>query len=112
MKISFQTQFTAIRVQYCRKFEKPLNTKEILFFISGISYFFKVVMIKVPKNINPEFIVDQQGKKRAVILSIEEYEQPVEDIHDLTALAERREEEPIPHSRVIEELKRDGCFAD
>ncbi|MDZ7725303.1 MAG: hypothetical protein U5R06_21420 [candidate division KSB1 bacterium] len=69
-------------------------------------------MMNVQKNINSKFIVDKQGKKRAVILSIEEYEQLVEDIHDLTALAERREEEPIPHSRVMEELKRDGCFAD
>ncbi|MDZ7725306.1 MAG: hypothetical protein U5R06_21435 [candidate division KSB1 bacterium] len=42
-------------------------------------------MMNVLKHINPEFIVDKQGKKRAVILSIEEYEQLVEDIHDLTA---------------------------
>ena len=68
--------------------------------------------MNVLKYINPEFIVDKQGKKRAVILSIEEYEQLLEDIHDLTAPAERREKETIPHSRVREELNRDGCFAD
>ena len=34
------------------------------------------------------------GEKRAVILSIEDYEQLLEDIHDLTARAERLKKKP------------------
>ncbi len=68
-------------------------------------------MISLAK-LNPEFIVDHKGVKRAVILPIEEYEQLIEDIHDLAVIAERRDEDTLSHSRVMEELKRDGYISD
>ena len=40
-------------------------------------------------------IVDVNGNKTAVILSIELYEQMLEDIHDLAIVAERRSEASI-----------------
>jgi len=46
-------------------------------------------------TINEQFIVDANGKKTAVILSIEQYEQIIEDMHDLAIAAERRSEKPI-----------------
>ncbi|MHA1237392.1 MAG: type II toxin-antitoxin system Phd/YefM family antitoxin [Candidatus Hodarchaeales archaeon] len=48
---------------------------------------------------SPKFIVDKNGKKVSVILTIEEYNELLEDIHDLKVVMERREEKTI---------KRDG----
>lgn len=39
--------------------------------------------------------MDANSTKTAVILSIEHYEQMLEDIHDLAIVAERRVEQPI-----------------
>ncbi|MBW4579378.1 MAG: hypothetical protein KME42_07365 [Tildeniella nuda ZEHNDER 1965/U140] len=41
------------------------------------------------------YIVDADGNKTAVVLSIEQYEQLLEDLHDLTVVAARRDETPI-----------------
>ena len=48
-----------------------------------------------PDLIQEQFIVDGNGNKTAVILSIELYEQVLEDIHDLAIVAERRSESSI-----------------
>ena len=48
-----------------------------------------------PDLIQEQFIVDGNGNKTAVILSIELYEQMLEDIHDLAIVAERRSEPSI-----------------
>ena len=42
-----------------------------------------------------KYIVDSNGTKTAVILTIEQYEQLLEDLHDLAIVAERRSEHPI-----------------
>ena len=44
---------------------------------------------------NAEYITSQSGRKKAVILSIREYERMLEDLHDLAVVAERREEYPL-----------------
>ncbi|GEM_PF-561368 len=49
-----------------------------------------------------QYVVDTEGHKTAVILSLERYEQLLEDLHDLAIVAERREEEPIS----LEEMRR------
>lgn len=36
-----------------------------------------------------------QGKKRGVLLSLKQYQQLLEDLHDLTILASRRNETPV-----------------
>ncbi len=43
-----------------------------------------------------------QGKKRGVLLSLKQYQQLLEDLHDLTILASRRNETPV----TLEEMKR------
>ena len=48
-------------------------------------------MIKLKKN----YIINKKGKKTAVIMPIKEYEHLLEDLHDLTVIAERRDEETI-----------------
>ncbi len=44
---------------------------------------------------SPKFIIDKNGKKVSVILTIEEYNELLEDIHDLKVVMERREEETM-----------------
>ena len=48
-----------------------------------------------PDLIQEQYIVDGNGNKTAVILSIELYEQMLEDIHDLAIVAERRSQSSI-----------------
>ena len=50
-------------------------------------------------TLQDQYVVDTDGKKTAVILSIERYEQLIEDLHDLAVVAERREEESISLDR-------------
>lgn len=62
------------------------------------------------KQLKPQYITDESGEKTAVILSIAEFQELLEDIEDLAAVAERREEPTIPHEELIPELKRDGLI--
>ncbi len=39
-----------------------------------------------------EYVVGEHGEKKAVIVPIEEYEELIEDLHDLRIIAERKEE--------------------
>lgn len=54
------------------------------------------------------FIVDEKGMKKAVILTLEEYEELLEDIYDLAVVAERRDEPTINLEELKKRLKADG----
>ena len=49
-----------------------------------------------------KYVINTQGKKTGVLLSLKQYQQLLEDLHDLTILASRREEIPV----TLEEMKR------
>ncbi len=68
-------------------------------------------MIEI-QNFQAQFITDENGKKTAVILPIEEFEELLEDLEDLAVMAERREEPTIPFEEVMERLKHDGFLSD
>ena len=57
--------------------------------------------------VEEQYIIDREGKKTGVILSIERYEQMLEDLHDLAIVAERRSEQPVSLSKMQEWLKED-----
>ena len=59
-----------------------------------------------------EYITNEQGEKRAVVLPWEEFLGLLEDIEDLAIVAERRDEPTIPFEQVIQELKDDGLLSD
>jgi len=40
----------------------------------------------------PRYIVDESGNKTAVVIPVEEYEDLLEDVHDLAIIAERKNE--------------------
>ena len=64
--------------------------------------------MKTTTGFVPQYITDSEGQRTAVILSISEYEELLEDLHDLAVIAERRDEPTIPHKRAIAELKASG----
>ena len=55
-----------------------------------------------------QFVVDANGKKTAVILTLKRYRQLIEDLHDLAVVAERRNERPINVDEMKRRLKQDG----
>ena len=54
---------------------------------------------------NTQFIVDEAGKKTSVILPVEDYEELLEDIHDLTVIAERKNEPSISFDDLKKKVK-------
>ena len=62
------------------------------------------------KQLGIQYVTDEAGKKTAVILSIKEFQELLEDINDLAAVAERREEPTTSHDELIAVLKRDGVI--
>lgn len=59
-----------------------------------------------------QYLTDESGHKTAVLLPIADYEQLLEDLRDLAAVVERREEPTIPHDQFLQELKKDGLLPD
>ena len=59
-----------------------------------------------------QYLIDEDGEKKAVIVPIGDYIRIMEDMKDLAAMAERREEPSINHKEFIDELKRDGILRD
>ena len=59
-------------------------------------------------NIHENFIIDNKGKRKAVILPYREYQGLLEDLADLAVIAERRRDKKISHKDFLAELKKDG----
>lgn len=57
------------------------------------------------KGLHEQFIIDESGKKKAVISPIEDYEELLEDIHDLAVIAERKEEPTASFDELKKRLK-------
>ena len=55
-----------------------------------------------------QFVVNAQGKKTGVLLSLKQYQKLLEDLHDLAVIAERRDEEPISLKEMQRRLQHDG----
>ena len=63
-------------------------------------------------NLDVQYITDEGGQKKAVIMSIERFYQLLEDINDLAIMAERKDEPTISHQQVHNILKADGVISD
>jgi hypothetical protein len=63
------------------------------------------------KTLNPkaEYIV-KNGKPTAVIMPIAEYDELLEDLHDLAVIARRKDEPTIPLAEVKLRLKHDAAI--
>ena len=59
-----------------------------------------------------QYVVDEKGERTAVILPVEEFEELLEDLHDLAVIAERREEPTVPFEELKRKLREDGLLPD
>lgn len=57
-----------------------------------------------------QYVTAPSGEKTAVILPIAQFEELLEDLEDLAAVAERRGEPTVSHRELLSELQRDGLF--
>jgi predicted metal-binding protein len=64
----------------------------------------------MPMNIHPKYITNDDGEKLSVVLSIEEFEEILEDYEDLAIVAQRKDDKLTSHEDFLEELKQDGTI--
>ncbi len=57
-----------------------------------------------------EYVVSEEGKKKAVLIPWDVYQELIEDLYDLRIIAERKEEETISLEDLKKRLKRDGLL--
>jgi PHD/YefM family antitoxin component YafN of YafNO toxin-antitoxin module len=62
------------------------------------------------KKLKIEYVTNRAGEKTGVIVPIDNFEELMEDIEDLAAAAERREEPTIGQDQLVAELKQDGLI--
>ncbi|MGH8551232.1 MAG: hypothetical protein ACRERU_22015 [Methylococcales bacterium] len=63
-------------------------------------------------TLDPQYITNEAGEKTAVILSIEEFQELLEDLDDLATAADRRGEPTRSHEALVLSLKTDGFLSD
>jgi hypothetical protein len=56
-----------------------------------------------------QYQTDAQGRRTAVVLPIAEYEQLLEDLHDLAVIAERRDEQTVDEAELRRRLAGGGA---
>ena len=57
-----------------------------------------------------QYLIDENGQKTSVVIPVEEYEELLEDIHDLAVIAERKDEPTVSFSELKKRLKADGLL--
>ncbi len=62
------------------------------------------------KTVKRRYVTDSNGKKSAVIVPLTEYRKLMEDLHDLAAVAERRDERPITFEEMRRRLRARGLL--
>jgi len=55
-----------------------------------------------------QYLTNEKGRKTSVVLPLADYEKLLEDLDDLSVIAERRDEETISHAEFKKGLKRNG----
>ena len=58
-------------------------------------------------NAQPQFITNAEGEKISVILPLEDYQELLDDLEDLAAIAERKDEATIPFDAALKEIGYD-----
>jgi hypothetical protein len=63
--------------------------------------------MRAPKE---QFLVDEDGRKTAVVLSVSKYRKLLEDLHDLAVFVERQHEDPIGFLEMKRRLKANALL--
>jgi len=56
-----------------------------------------------------QYLTDVRGERTGVILSLEQYEKLVEDVHDLAVVGDRLDDELITFEELKERLRLSPC---
>lgn len=59
-------------------------------------------------KLHKKYIVDEKGQKTEIVLPLDEYEELLEDLHDLAVIAERKGETTISFEELKKKLHADG----
>ena len=59
---------------------------------------------------NVEYVISEGGKKKAVLIPWDDYQELIEELYDLRIIAERKEEETISLDELKKRLKKDGLL--
>lgn len=62
------------------------------------------------QDLNLSYITGPTGEKKSVILSMEAFEDLLEQLEDLTVIASRVNEPTVSHEEVLKELREDGLL--
>ena len=62
------------------------------------------------ERMSTQFLTDAGGKKVAVVVPIEDFDELMEDVSDLAAVAERRNEERVRLEQVRQRLIANGLL--
>jgi len=62
------------------------------------------------EQLHPQFITDEKGQRKSVILPMIDFQELVHDLEDLAVVAERREESTTSHADFIKELRSSGLL--
>lgn len=57
-----------------------------------------------------QYVVDDHGRKTAIILPTKVYDQMLQDIHDLAVVAQRRREGTITFAEMKKRMKKSGLL--
>jgi len=63
-----------------------------------------------PRKVKTQFVTNDKGRRVAVVIPIKEYEELMEDMIDLAACIERRNDESVPWEQVKKELIANGTL--
>lgn len=62
----------------------------------------------MPAQPTPQYITDDKGNRVSVVLPVDQYQELLDDLEDLAAVAERKGEDTLSHDEVIKQLKASG----
>jgi PHD/YefM family antitoxin component YafN of YafNO toxin-antitoxin module len=55
-----------------------------------------------------QYLTNDKGQKKAVVIPFEDYQELIEDLHDLSVIAERKDDPTISSSELKKRLKANG----
>ena len=88
------------------RLQLPLRARYVIGWPHGVSGRFAPASEGRVEIASRSFVVDENGKRTAVVLPIEEYERLLEDLEDLALIAQRRNEPTESLATVAERLER------
>ena len=57
-----------------------------------------------------KYLTNENGERTDVVIPLEEYEDLIEDLHDLAVIAERQDEPVVSFEEVKKRLRADGLL--